>query len=68
MIERFRPRTVLLIAFGLMLLGFVLPVLMIMQILESTFFLNFLSYTASLLGLILGLIGVSMIVKRSRRK
>jgi hypothetical protein len=33
--------------------------LMVMKILESTFFLNFLSYTLSLVGMILGIIGIA---------
>lgn len=62
------PLWILLIGFSLLVLGFVLPVLMIMQVLESTFLLNFVSYGASFLGLMLGFIGSVLYVSRSRRK
>lgn len=50
------------------MVGFILPVLMIMQILPSTFFLNFFAYTASFLGLMLGVIGAVMLGTRYRKK
>jgi hypothetical protein len=40
-----------------MLLGIILPFLMVIQVLESTFFLNFFSWGASVAGLALGTIG-----------
>jgi len=48
-----------LIAFGLtlMLLGIILPFLMVIKVLESTFLLNFIASGASTLGLALGTIG-----------
>lgn len=52
----------------LLIIGWVLPLLMIMQYLESTFFLNFFAYIASLLGLFLGIIGAVSYVQRNRRK
>ena len=55
-----------LIGFPLLILGFVLPVLMVMSILESTFFLNFLSYGASFMGLIFGLVGSVLYVRQSK--
>lgn len=52
----------LLLSFGvfLMLLGIVLPFLMIIHVLESTFFLNFFSWGASVAGLSFGTIGFAM--------
>lgn len=52
----------LLLAFGvtLMLLGVILPFLMVIQLLESTFFLNFFSWGASVAGLALGAVGFAM--------
>jgi hypothetical protein len=44
----------------LMLLGIVLPFLMVIQILESTFFLNFMSWGLSVTGLAFGTIGFAM--------
>ena len=56
------PLKIILIGFFLVVLGVVLPFLMVLHIIESTFFLNFFSYAASLLGLMLGLIGSAMYV------
>lgn len=53
------PRLGIAVGFVLVFLGFLLPFLMVLHILESTFFLNFFSYTASVLGLFLGIISVA---------
>ena len=52
-----RPITLMIIAFILLLVGWVLPFLMVIHVLPSTFFLNFFSYTASTVGLIVGIVG-----------
>lgn len=57
------PLKIILIGFALVVLGVVLPFLMVLHILESTFFLNFLSYGASIAGLFLGLIGSAYYVR-----
>ena len=62
------PLKTILIGFALVVLGVVLPFLMVLHVIESTFFLNFFSYGASLLGLILGLIGSAMYVGVHKRK
>jgi hypothetical protein len=62
------PKYMLLIAFLLLLVGIVLPMLMTLQLLESTFFLNFLSFGASLVGLILGFLGAMSIAARNRNR
>ena len=49
-----------------MVLGVILPLLMVMKVLESTFFLNFFSYTLSLVGMILGIIGIAFEFKGRR--
>ena len=49
-----------------MVLGVALPFLMVLSVIESTFFLNFLSYIAQTLGFILGFIGIAM--SRGREK
>jgi hypothetical protein len=54
------PRLLLSLGVILMLLGIVLPFLMVIQILESTFFLNFFSWGLSVVGLALGTIGFAM--------
>jgi hypothetical protein len=63
-----KPLVIILIGFVLVTLGMVLPFLMFLQIVKSTFFLNFFSYAASVSGLFLGLIGGSMYVKMHRNK
>jgi hypothetical protein len=61
-------KRLLLIAFLLMMFGIVMPFLMVIHVVESTFFLNFLSFGASMLGLFLGIIAVaSGRVERGRR-
>jgi len=52
----------------LLLVGIVLPFLMVMQVLPSTFALNFLSYIASVAGLFLGIIGIAMRSVKAIRK
>ena len=60
------PRILLILGVSLMLLGIALPFLMVMQVLESTFFLNFFSWGASVAGLALGTIGFAMWSKGRR--
>ena len=55
------------IGFVLVLFGAVAPFLMVMKILPSTFFLNFLAYAASLLGLMLGLTGSLLYIREHRK-
>ena len=62
------PRILLGFAFGLLLLGFILPFLMVLQLLESTLFLNFLSFFSMILGSFLGFIGTASLVARRRRQ
>jgi hypothetical protein len=57
------PRFLLGLGVFLMLLGIILPFLMVIQVLESTFFLNFLSWGASVGGLAFGTIGFAMYSK-----
>lgn len=54
------PERLLLIAIILLLFGCIMPFMMVTRVVESTFFLNFLSFTASVGGLFLGIIGVAM--------
>jgi hypothetical protein len=64
---RLSSRTIIVIGFILVLLGFLLPLLMVMKVLESTFFLNFFSFVASLIGLFLGLMGAAQMAVEARR-
>jgi hypothetical protein len=62
------PLKMILIGLALAILGIVLPFLMVLHILESTFFLNFFSYGASLVGLFLGMIGSAMYMRVYKKK
>ncbi len=62
------PVKIILIGLFLAILGVVFPLLMVLHVLQSTFFLNFFSYTASLIGLILGIAGASMYVRMKKKK
>jgi len=54
------PRFLLSLGLILMLLGIILPFLMVIRVLESTFFLNFFSWGASVAGLSFGTIGFAL--------
>ncbi len=62
------PTTLLIIGFLLSLLGFGLPLLMVIHVLPSTFFLNFFSFGASMSGPVLGILGGALYVRHHRRK
>jgi hypothetical protein len=57
------PKKLLIIGFFLILAGVLLPFLMVLHILESTFFLNFFSFAAQVTGLFLGFIGSVMCIR-----
>jgi len=61
------PVRLIVIGFVLVLAGMVFPLLMVSKVLASTFFLNFASYTASVAGLFLGIIGGALYVKKYRK-
>jgi hypothetical protein len=66
-LERYKLLTA--IAIFLMLFGCIMPFLMALHVVESTFFLNFLSFGASVLGLFLGVAGIAgvRIVQKNKR-
>lgn len=53
------PVRLIAIALVLLLVGALLPFLMVIRVVQPSFALSFLSYAASLIGLIMGLIGVA---------
>ena len=53
------PERLLYIAIAMMIFGCVMPFLMVIKVVESTYFINFLSYILSVLGLFLGIIGIA---------
>lgn len=62
------PIQIILLGFLLVLAGVVLPLLMVLQLLQSTFLLDFFSYGASVAGLFLGIIGAASYVQNARGK
>lgn len=58
-----------LIAIGFLcvLAGAVLPFLIVIQWIESTFFLNFFAFAVSMVGIFLGVLGTATYVGDSRR-
>jgi hypothetical protein len=64
---RFDSRLLIGLGFVLVLLGALLPWLMVLGYLKSSFFLTFFSFTASMAGLMLGIIGVVYYVNLRRK-
>lgn len=62
------PNRLIVIAVVLLISGFVVPFLMVIKMVESTFFLNFVSFGAQVIGLFLGIIGVTMYRVKSKKK
>jgi hypothetical protein len=60
------PRFLFSLGLILMLLGIILPFLMVIHALESTFFLNFFSWGASVAGLSFGTIGFAMYARMKK--
>jgi membrane associated rhomboid family serine protease len=61
------PKAIIFLGFVLVLLGFVLPFLMMIGEIQTTFFLALISYLASLIGMVLGIIGVAFYVRERDR-
>ena len=53
------PRTILVVAFLLLLVGLAVPFLMTVRVIEPNLLLGFASYALSTLGLFLGIIGIA---------
>jgi heme/copper-type cytochrome/quinol oxidase subunit 2 len=56
------PERLMVIAVCMMLFGCIVPFLMVpgIGLIESTFFMNFLSFIASTFGLLLGIVGIAV--------
>jgi len=52
---------------GLLVVGVAVPFLMVIDILESTIPLNFLSVACSTIGLMIGFVGMAQYVRQRRR-
>jgi len=59
------PIRLILIAFGLLIAGVILPFLMVLNLIESTLPLNLLAVTSSVAGLTTGFMGITQL--RARR-
>jgi hypothetical protein len=59
------PLRLVVIGFGLLIIGVVLPFLMVLKLVESTLFSNFLAVASSVAGLTTGFMGITQL--RSRR-
>ncbi|NLD73867.1 MAG: hypothetical protein GX649_14285 [Chloroflexi bacterium] len=53
------PLYIILIGLALVLIGVALPLLMVLDMLTPTYFLGFVSFTTSVGGVLLGLVGAS---------
>lgn len=58
----------IILGFICVLIGAILPFLMVLKFVESTFWLNFIAYMTSTAGIFLGVIGVAMHVGNERGK
>lgn len=61
------PRFLLSLGFILLLLGSIIPFLIVIHVLSSTFMVNFLAWIATTSGMFLGYIGLAMSVKKNRK-
>ena len=62
------PKILILIGFVLVLAGAVIPWLIVLRVIPSTMFLNFFAFTASMVGIFLGMIGGATYVREVRRR
>lgn len=54
------PGRIIILGFILVFCGVLLPLLMVIRVIESSFALSFLSYTLSVGGLLIGIIGIAL--------
>jgi hypothetical protein len=67
-VKTFSPRTFWLIGFLLVLTGVILPFLMVLHLIPSTFFINFFSFGATILGSFMGIIGTALNIKARHKR
>ena len=60
------PRFFFILGSFLLLIGWVIPLLILMRMIPSTFVLNFIGWSASVSGLFLGFLGGAMWVKMNK--
>ncbi|HPD41690.1 MAG TPA: hypothetical protein P5195_08335 [Anaerolineae bacterium] len=66
MSRRWQPSHTIALGLGLVVAGAVLPLLMVLGVLKSTFALNFIAYFVSVAGLFLGIIGGATYARRHK--
>lgn len=64
----FDPKYLIWIGVFLLLLGMVLPFLMVIHVVKSTYFLNFFAYGSIVIGMVLTTIGTAMVAGINRHK
>lgn len=60
------PRFLLSLGLILLLVGWIIPLMIMLRVIPSTFFLNFLGWGSSVAGLFLGFFGGALLVKIDR--
>lgn len=60
------PRFLLTLGSVLLLIGWTLPLLILLQVIPSTFVVNFVAWIASVSGLFLGFLGGAMLAKMNK--
>jgi hypothetical protein len=63
----FSPVWILIVGFLLVVVGVLIPWLIVLGIIQSTFFLNFLAFGCTFVGVMLGIIGSAYLVRGPRR-
>ena len=63
-----KPVQMLILSGVMQSAGCVIPFLILIRVIESTFFLNFLAYGVSVSGLFLGVIGLANYVRFQRKR
>ena len=61
------PKYLIPVGFVLVVFGVVAPFLMVIGVFKSTFLLNFLSFSASVAGVFMGVLGAAMNWRASKR-
>ncbi len=61
-----RTWLLILAGLGLSILGCLVPFMMVIRVVQTTWFLNFAAFTAMMVGLVLGLLGGTLHVRGHR--
>ena len=64
--KEIHPLKMITFGFVLVLFGFIAPFLMMLRILPPSFMLSFLSFGASVAGLMLGMVGAALYIRKGR--